>query len=649
MDSGGKWVVAAGCLAAGFVVGLVAYAPRPGRSTPPATAPRRSTALPDATPSALRVLAVGVSRYADPSLDLRYARADAEALAALLEAQAGGALYGHTESVVLTDADASLSGLATALAQLLARAGPADVIVLFFAGHGVRDPSDGRYYFLTHEARLDDLPVTALPLGSLEGLIQGATRQVRALVVLLDTCHSGALRLPAPAEDLADPADPVAAGVLTGRGVYVLGATRPSEDSQERATLAHGAFTDAILRGLGGMADTNADAVLTVSEVFGYVTREVTRETGGMQHPYSRLEGTDLTLVALPAETQGTPAARSGMDREAADPPSDANALGVVPFDNLSADPEYAWLGEAIRLAFNTELSKVRALHVFAPELIDERARAGGGWLRAARQLRIGRLITGSFSVVGRTVRIDARIVNVTTGLQEGSDSVEGDVDRFFELQKRLVLSLLQRLRVRITQEEGESIEAPTNTDIDAYRLLLESQEAFDATPAPDDPPSTPHARLPEPSRFWQRFAGASRRSGLWSLPWLGVAQAQQGEGGDSPLGPVDPATLAEVTALLEDFRTALERGDLDRLEALYAHANEQRREVQRTYLDNASGLQVELVEVDVTPHPRGAVATYTRRDRFVDRGTGKEQRLEVRLTRLVVRDGTTWKIGGKP
>lgn len=648
MKRGGKWLVVAGCLAAGFVVGLAGYRPDAGWwRTAPSVAPHRPSPEPPPARSALHVLAVGVSRYADPSLDLRYARADAQAFAAMLEAQAGGPLYHEATAVVLTDAAASLAGVSAAMAQVLAGTGSADVIAVFLAGHGVLDPTDASYYFLTHEAQPHDLRRTALPMQALEQMIQGASRKVRAVVVLLDTCHSGALRVRGTPGELYEPADPVAAGLLSGRGLYLLGATRPSEDSREHVDLAHGAFTDALLRGLGGMADSNDDSLLTVSEVFGFVTREVTRETGGTQHPYSRFEGTDLQFVALPDAILPADMVLNGARARTTPRSGDPNVLGVVPFENLTADPADAWLGEALRLAFTTELNKVRALHVFAPELIDERTRTGGGWLRAARLLGISRLITGSFSVVGTTLRIDARIVNVATGLQEGSDSVEGDLDRFFDLQKALVLSLLRRLRVRITQEEGDSIEAPTNTDIDAYRLLLESEEALDATVPSPDPTATPQARGRYIGERDRQLAQLTVPSPRW--PWGGVAHAQEPPDTNEPTGPLDSEAIAAVRAVLEEFRSALERGDLDALEALYAYANEQRRHVQRAYLDNAASLQVELVEVVITPHDRGAVATYTRRDRFVDRSTGREQRLEVRLTRLVVRDGNTWKIGGKP
>jgi hypothetical protein len=53
---------------------------------------------------------------------------------------------------------------------------------------------------------------------------------------------------------------------------------------------------------------------------------------------------------------------------------------------------------------------------------------------------------------------------------------VQGTLADFFDLEKRLVLSMLRRLRVKVSAGEGASIERDTNNDVDAYRLLLQSE-----------------------------------------------------------------------------------------------------------------------------------------------------------------------------
>lgn len=104
-------------------------------------------------------------------------------------------------------------------------------------------------------------------------------------------------------------------------------------------------------------------------------------------------------------------------------------------------------------------------------------------------------------------------------------------------------------------------------------------------------------------------------------------------------------APPAPVGQLLEEYRAALENKDLDQLAALYVTFSEHQREALREYMENAAGLTVELVDVTVAPLGDAVAVTYTRRDHFIDRESGKPQRLEVRLTKILVPDDGGWKI----
>ncbi|MGH7292556.1 MAG: hypothetical protein ACREJT_15160, partial [Myxococcota bacterium] len=328
-----------------------------------------------------------------------------------------------------------------------------------------------------------------------------------------------------------------------GEGFFLLAATKPGEESKEQDALGHGAFTYAVLEGLRGTADADGDGALSVSELFGYVARRVPLLTQGRQHPYHKTEGTDLLFVQ--ATAGGTPLASPVLPPVAAptaEGPLKSNVIGVMEFQNLRQENAYDWISRALRQAFNTELSKVQALRVYSPELIDRTARARGtDPLYTARDLGIGRLLTGAYYVSDKTLRIDARIVDATTGVNEASDSVEGELDQFFELQKRLVLSMLRRLRVQVSPEEGESIQTETNTDVDAYRLLLEAEGIVEPSPRAA---RTQTRQKPEPRSAVDDL--------LRRLASLVAAPAHAEE--------LTPAVEQDVRALLERYREAVQR-----------------------------------------------------------------------------------------
>src|SRR5262249_11202108 len=141
-----------------------------------------------------------------------------------------------------------------------------------------------------------NLRTVGLRMSDFDEMVRMVRRNVRGVVVMLDTCHAGALRLSTPAPLSADDG---AARLSAGEGFFLLAATKPGEDSNERPELGHGAFTYALLEGLAGAADTDGDGVLSVSDLFSYVAREVPHLTGGLQHPYHKVEGTDLLLAAV--------------------------------------------------------------------------------------------------------------------------------------------------------------------------------------------------------------------------------------------------------------------------------------------------------------------------------------------------------------
>ncbi|MGD9763895.1 MAG: caspase family protein [Candidatus Binatia bacterium] len=624
MKAGGRLVVAGTALAVGALAMWTLWGtPATNRAYPLPGPTAFDTGA--GTDSILWVLSMGVSRYANSELNLQYADVDARAMKEALAAAAQRGPYREVRTLVLTNEEVTRESILSGLSRFLAKAGPDDVVVLFVAGHGVRDLASGSYYFLPYPATADTLLTDGLRMSDFDEMLRVVRRNVRNVIVMLDTCHSGALGIPS---SRIVSADEMAGQMTAGEGFFLLAASKPSEQSKEQSGLGHGAFTYAILEGLRGAADSDADGSLPVSELFGYVARRVPQLTGGGQHPYSKMEGTDFVFLQVAAASPGVapPPPPAPSTPTALHPPV-SNVIGVMEFKNLREDPSYDWMSQALRLAFNTELSKVHALRVYSPELIDRTAQARGtDALFTARELGIGRLLTGAYYVRDQTLRIDARIVDARTGVNEASDSVEGDLGSFFDLQKQLVLSMLRRLRVQISPEEGASIENQTNTDVDAYRLLLES-EGLGA-------PSPPRASRTKPKSEPRSHRGdLLHRTAQWLLR---AAHAEE----------VTPEVQQEVRALIEHYREALQRKDIDEIADLYVSFSERQRNALEQYLADATDLVVDINDIVVTPHEGGATVTFVRRDRFTDAETGRPVRLEVRLTKLLVRGQSSWKIG---
>ncbi len=650
MSLGARLTLAAACLVGSAIITWAIYDPAVFEDRP---APVVRARLVDSAPGAkstLWLLAVGVSRYRDPTLRLDFADRDANEIARALRSAAAGGGYREVRTLVLTNEEVTRESLLDGLSTFLGDAGPDDVAALFFAGHGVRDLSSGSYYFLPYTATSANLLTEGLRMSDFDEMLRIVRRNVRATVVMLDTCHAGALG--ASGGEQVVSADEVAGQISAGEGFFLLAASRPGEESKENRDLEHGAFTFSILEGLAGKADSDGDGALSVSELFGYVAKRVPKLTGGQQHPYHKTEGTDLVLVstnvvatgeeiAAPARApapRATVVANSNAPApELADP---VNSIAVLEFENLRSNREFDWISKALRVAFDTELSKVNALRVFSPELIDHTTRVrGADSLYTARELGVARLLTGSFHVTGTTLRIDARIIDAGSGVNEASDSVEGDLDTFFNLQKQLVLSMLRRLRVNVSAAEGESIQTETNTDVDAYRLLLESEGV-----------------LHGPSQAGQADDDRRSRSDSW-LPFFAtsafadeVASAETGVDVDASPPPTTPQLAQTPTAMvpefLESLRQTLQDKNVDGVATHYVAFSERQRSALQAYMDVADNLVVELSDIAVDKEGSDLVVSFTRRDRFDDKKTARPVRLEVRLNKILVLHDGALKIG---
>jgi uncharacterized caspase-like protein len=211
------------------------------QATPATPAPRG----PAGPRTKLIGLCIGVSRYKDARLNLRYAHRDAIELAGGLAEQR--ALYGVVAVASLTDAQATRSGILTAFDRLVAVAASDATAVVSFSGHGWRS-GPRTFYFAPHDVDTLRIAATAVPWSAVVQRLTSLSQKCRRVIVLLDACHSGS----------AASNDDMARAVLgANAGVIVFSSSRGDEVSLEDARWQHGVFTKGLLEAMGAEAATN--------------------------------------------------------------------------------------------------------------------------------------------------------------------------------------------------------------------------------------------------------------------------------------------------------------------------------------------------------------------------------------------------------
>jgi len=279
------------------------------------------------------ILSIGVSDYVNNELDLTYAAKDAQDMADALASAKGR--FKDCEKILLTDSQVTREGIADA-AKALIQSRPEDEIIVFLAGHGLRDDK-GNYYFCPHDFNVTNPAARGLSYDALEAIFQGVPALSR--LILMDTCQSGEISLADEQKLLAQikssDANPQSRGVkartlsrlqgyenptATGKseelfldlrrscGATVLSAAGAMEYAMESETIKNGLFTHATLKTLANYRKSNsAESDLTASRLVKTVAAEVSEMTGGLQKPQSRFVNLASDFPVIAKQQIGAP------------------------------------------------------------------------------------------------------------------------------------------------------------------------------------------------------------------------------------------------------------------------------------------------------------------------------------------------------
>ena len=106
-------------------------------------------------------LIVGISKHKHSSIDLKYARRDAESLASVLQSPSGGA-FPKDHIMMLLDEQATTAGITGALRGFMKKPARDDLVIIYFASHGAPDPDRPKnVYLLTYDTDPQDIASTA--------------------------------------------------------------------------------------------------------------------------------------------------------------------------------------------------------------------------------------------------------------------------------------------------------------------------------------------------------------------------------------------------------------------------------------------------------------------------------------------------------
>jgi adenylate cyclase len=149
----------------------------------------------------------------------------------------------------------------------------------------------------------------------------------------------------------------------------------------------------------------------------------------------------------------------------------------VLPFANMSGDPEQEYFSDGITEDIITDLGKVSALWVAARNTAFTFKGKPVDVLQVARQLKASHVLEGSVRKAGRRVRITAQLIDGATGGHVWAERYDRDLDDIFALQDQISQSIVAALKLKLLPEEKKAIEQRGTTNSQAYKLYLMARQ----------------------------------------------------------------------------------------------------------------------------------------------------------------------------
>src|SRR6478672_8036120 len=154
-------------------------------------------------------------------------------------------------------------------------------------------------------------------------------------------------------------------------------------------------------------------------------------------------------------------------------------SICVLPFQNMSGDPEQEYFSDGISEDITTDLSKISALEVIARNTAFTFKGQSVDVGEIARKLRVSHVLEGSVRKAGNRVRITAQLIDGSSGGHVWADRYDRDLTDIFAIQDELSKAIVEALKIKLLPSEKKAIESRGTANSDAYNLYLMARQSW--------------------------------------------------------------------------------------------------------------------------------------------------------------------------
>ncbi len=168
------------------------------------------------------------------------------------------------------------------------------------------------------------------------------------------------------------------------------------------------------------------------------------------------------------------------------------SGIAVLPFTNLSSDPEQEYFSDGLTDDIITQLSKIKAYKVISRTSVSQYKNSPKPVKEIGKDLGVGLIIEGSVQRSGKHVRITAQLINAATDEHLWAESYDRPLDDIFSIQREVALAIASVLNTTLSKKETQQLDYIPTINLQAYdfylrgKLLVEKRNKSDILVARD-------------------------------------------------------------------------------------------------------------------------------------------------------------------
>jgi TolB-like protein/class 3 adenylate cyclase/Tfp pilus assembly protein PilF len=163
-----------------------------------------------------------------------------------------------------------------------------------------------------------------------------------------------------------------------------------------------------------------------------------------------------------------TPAPAASVAPSAASIPE--KSVAVLPFENMSRDPDNAFFTDGVQDQILTALAKVADLKVISrTSVMQYKTGTSRNTREIGQQLGVAHLLEGTVQRAGNKVRVNAQLIDARSDAHEWAENYDRPVDDVFAIQSEIAKAIADQLQAKLSPQEKSAIEQPPTTDVTAF------------------------------------------------------------------------------------------------------------------------------------------------------------------------------------